>query len=262
MTSSMHQIELANRFTQLHKAGEPLLLFNIWDAGSARACAAAGALAIATGSWSVAAAHGVDDGEVLPLALVLANLQRIVASVALPVSLDLESGYGSTPQQVGASVAQAIVAGAVGINLEDQIAGTSTMYTTEQQCERIGAVRAVANEAALPLFINARTDFFLLADRSQHTPALLATALERAEAYAKAGASGIFVPGLADAALIETFCKSSPLPTNIMVSSRTPPFTQLAQFGVARISHGPGPFRVAMQALSEAARAAQAALTG
>ncbi|MEO8671417.1 MAG: isocitrate lyase/phosphoenolpyruvate mutase family protein [Tahibacter sp.] len=261
MTRSEHQIQQATRFAQLHKAGNPLLLFNIWDAGSARACASAGAAAIATGSWSVAAAHGVADGEVLPLALVMANLQRIADSVDLPVSLDLESGYGSTARQVGDNVAQAIAHGAVGINMEDQIAGVGEMYTIEQQCERLAAARAAADQAGLALFINARTDAFLLAERAQHSAEMLDATLERASAYAAAGASGIFVPGLADPALIGKFCKLCTLPTNIMMGSQSPPPAQLAQLGVARISHGPGPYRLAMQALTEAARQAQAQLT-
>ena len=102
------QIERATAFHRLHVKGDPVVLFNVWDAGSARAVANAGATAIATGSWSVAAAHGCEDGQALSLALALENLSRIVASVSLPVSVDLEAGYGDAPDIVGETVARAI----------------------------------------------------------------------------------------------------------------------------------------------------------
>src|SRR5512145_2200588 len=119
----MNQQEYARAFRKLHVPGNPVILFNAWDAGSARVVANAGAKAIATGSWSVAAAHGCDDGERLPLELAIANLERIAAAVALPVTIDLEAGYGIPPAAVAASVAQAIAAGAIGCNLEDRIIG-------------------------------------------------------------------------------------------------------------------------------------------
>ena len=115
------QRERANRLKNLHIKGDPLILFNIWDAGSARAIQETGAKAIATSSWSVAAAHGYDDGEKLSFELALANLNRIVASVDLPVTIDLERCYGQEPMQVQETVIKVIEAGAVGINLEDQI---------------------------------------------------------------------------------------------------------------------------------------------
>ena len=113
------QHDQATRFHALHQPGHPLVLFNIWDPGSAKAVAAAGAAAVATGSWSVAAANGFDDGERMPLELALANLRRIVAATTLPVTIDLESGYGETPEHVATTVLAALDAGAVGCNIED-----------------------------------------------------------------------------------------------------------------------------------------------
>ena len=117
------QIQNAEIFQHLHIKGDPIVLFNVWDAGTAKVVAGAGAKAIATGSWSVAAAHGCSDGQGLPLDLVLENLSRIVASVSLPVTLDIEAGYGDAPESVGESVTLAIARGAVGFNIEDQIIG-------------------------------------------------------------------------------------------------------------------------------------------
>lgn len=249
------QKEKARLFISLHKPGEPLILFNAWDPGSAKVVAEAGAQAIATGSWSVAAAFGFDDGEALPFDLALANLKRIAAAVSLPVTVDLEGGYGRTPAEVAETASRAIEAGAIGCNLEDQVVGGDGLYAIDDHCERLEAVRKAASKADVPFFINARTDLFLKAPPEEHG-GLVKAALDRGRAYAEAGASGLFVPGLADEALIATVCSKTPLPVNIMAMPNTLPAKRLAQLGVARISHGPGPYRVAMRALAEAARAA------
>ena len=136
------QVNHAETFRALHVPGRPLVLFNIWDAGSAKAVAASGARAIATGSWSVAAANGFEDGERMPLDLVIANLQRIVGAVDLPVTIDLESGYGADPTAVGESVAQAILVGAIGCNLEDSLPADGSLRPTPDQAARIRAARA------------------------------------------------------------------------------------------------------------------------
>lgn len=131
------QIERANLLKKLHRKGNPLVLYNIWDAGSAIALQSAGAKVIATGSWSVAASHGYEDGEKLPFDLVLANLGRIIANVDLPVTIDLEGGYGQSETKIQQTVMKIIQAGAVGINFEDQIIGTDEIYSVEDQCARI-----------------------------------------------------------------------------------------------------------------------------
>lgn len=152
-TNVTRQIANASAFRALHTVGDPVVLFNAWDAGSATAIAAAGAKAIATGSWSVASAHGSNDGEQLPLELVLANLARIANTVDLPVTLDFERGYGETPADVGRSVAAAISAGAIGFNIEDSSAGG--LRTADEQAARLAAARAAAERAAVPVFVNA-----------------------------------------------------------------------------------------------------------
>ena len=254
MLSPIEQLDRAKTFQRLHIKGDPIVLFNVWDAGTARVVAGAGAKAIATGSWSVAAAQGYSDGQVLPLAVALDNLTRIVASVTLPVTIDLEAGYGDAPEFVADTVAQAIAAGAIGCNLEDQIIGGDGLYSIEDQSRRIRAARRTADRASLPIFINARTDLFLKSPKGRHDGRLVSDALQRAQAYAEAGASGIFVPGLVDDRLIGHLCTASPLPVNIMVLPGVPTATRLAALGVARISHGPGPYVQMMQSLEEAAR--------
>lgn len=236
------QKQLAEQFAALHIKGEPIILFNIWNAGSARAVAAAGAKAIATGSHSVAAANGYDDGQHVPFELVLANISRIAASVILPVTLDLEGGYAIEPDDLKANIARVIDTGIVGINFEDQVVGGTGLYSVETQSARIAAIRSVADARGIPLFINARTDVFLKNAPDSHRDRF-DEAVARAAAYARSGASGIFAPGLKDADLIGRLCAASSLPVNIMVMSDTPSNSEMASLGVARISYGPGPYR-------------------
>lgn len=248
------QARKAERFRALHVPGSPLVLFNIWDAGSAKAVTAGGAKAIATGSWSVANANGFADGERIPLAFVIENLRRIVAATDLPVTIDLESGYGDAPEAVAESVRLAIDAGAVGCNLEDSFPENGKLREAAAQGDRIRRVRQMAETSGILFFINVRTDVFFQAPAEQHNDSMVAEATARARAYAEAGADGIFAPGVADIRLIARLAEATSLPLNIMVGSATPPLRVLAQNGVARVSHGPGPFIMAMKALEDAAR--------
>ena len=255
--TSSNQVRKANAFRALHRRGEPVLLLNIWDAGSAKAIAAGGAAAIATGSWSVAGANGFADGEKLPFDFAVDNLRRIVAAVDLPVTIDIESGYGRTPDEVAASARRTIEAGAVGCNLEDSFPENGSLRAIHEQVQRIRAVRKAADDLEIPYFINARTDVFFQSD-TKHDHAAVEAALERANAYAAAGADGLFAPGLADEALIARLAAESPLPLNIMAGPTTPAPERLAKCGVARISHGPGPYLQAMKMLEDLARKAYA----
>ena len=249
----MNQKEKAEAFKSLHVKGAPVILYNIWDAGSARTLEQAGAKAIATGSWSVAAAYGFDDGEAIPLELVLTNIKRIVESVALPVTLDFETGYATELPALKENIKNVIAAGAVGINFEDRIIGSHDLQTIENQSARIKAVREAADEASIPFFINARTDVFLKTYPAKHDEGQLEEALRRADAYAEAGASGLFAPGLRDPDLIRKLCDRSSLPVNILALPDTPPAQTMAELGVARISHGAAPYRQMAAALKAAA---------
>lgn len=244
-----NQSDMAQRFRELHQRGNPVVLFNAWDAGSAKAVAEAGAKAIATGSWSVAAADGYEDGEKIPFAAALANLERIVSCVDLPVTFDIEAGYGD----IAKSVREAIAAGAIGFNYEDGRIGHDGLHPIDEQSARIREARAAADEQLKGVFINARTDMFLHTDPSTHTDAMVEEALQRADAYAKAGADGLFVPGIVEPAKIARICEKSPLPVNIMGKPDVTRPKGLAKLGVARISYGPFPYLLAMEALKNAA---------
>jgi len=233
-------------FRGLHVPGSPLVLYNIWDPGSAKAVAAAGAPALATGSYGVAEAFGAADGETLPFDDVIANLERIVASVDVPVSLDIESGYGADPAAARASVAAVRAAGAVGINMEDRLPGDSRPMPLPD------AARRVAAAAESGLFVNARTDVFRQVELSD---ALVGEAIERAKAFAEAGASGLFVPFLTDRAAVEAICEASPIPVNVTAKDELGTLEEIAALGVARISYGHQPWMWAMQKLKADAEA-------
>jgi 2-methylisocitrate lyase-like PEP mutase family enzyme len=251
----MDQLAKARTFKSLHVPGRPLILFNVWDAGSAKAVMAGGAKALATGSWSVAEANGFRDGEQIPLDLCIENLRRIVRSTELPVTIDLESGYGANSEAVGETVARALQAGAIGWNMEDSFPESGSLREVSDQVDRLKHARAAADHLEIPAFLNARTDVFFQTAPDRHDESMVSAALERGRAYADCGADGLFVPGLVDERLIGLLVERAPLPVNIMVGKSAPPASRLAELGVARISHGPGPYRLAMKALEDAARA-------
>lgn len=245
----------AELFRSLHVPGDPLVLFNIWDPGSARAVAASGAKALATGSWSVANANGYEDGEDLPFELAIENLVRVTRAVELPISIDLESGYGEDAAAVAETLVRSAEAGAVGCNLEDSFPTTHKLRPVHEQAARIEQSRRALEAVNPNYFINARTDVYLVDDPRPQTERV-DDALARARAYAAAGASGFFVPGISDEEAITRITEESPLPVNVMMIDGLPGLTRLAQLKVARVSHGPGPYRGAMKWLEEAARKA------
>jgi 2-methylisocitrate lyase-like PEP mutase family enzyme len=243
--------EQALAFAALHKPGDPLRLPNAWDAASAAVIEAAGASAIATTSAGVAWSLGVRDGAGpgsgpgagLDAGRVADVVARIVAVVDVPVSADIEDGYAD----VAATVSAVVRAGAVGVNIEDR-AGPGVLVTPARQAERLAAARAAAD---VPLWINARTDVFLGGSGD------LAEVLDRAAAYAEAGADSLFVPGLADLDALATLA-AGPLPVAVMVWPGAPSVRDLAAIGVARISLGSA---IAQAAYAVAARAATELLT-
>jgi 2-methylisocitrate lyase-like PEP mutase family enzyme len=195
----------------------------------------------------------VDDAEGLPLALALANAERIVAAVGLPVTIDFEGGYATDEETLAGNMAALVATGAVGCNFEDQVIGGEGMHAVTVQAGRIAAARRGAGP---DFFLNARTDIFLQARPDTHDASKADAAITRAHAYAEAGASGFFVPGLADLDLLAKVCAASPLPVNFMAFPGAPSAEAVAAAGVARISHGPFPHMLALKAFEDAARAA------
>ncbi|HEY9133184.1 MAG TPA: isocitrate lyase/phosphoenolpyruvate mutase family protein [Dyella sp.] len=250
----MSQQAKAETFRALHKSSEPLILFNTWDVGSTRAVSKAGAKAIATSSWSIAAAQGFGDGEKLSREVLLGVVGQIVASTDLPVTVDLESGYGKDADAVAQTVRMSIEAGVIGCNLEDSDPATGRLRPLDEVIQRIEAARRAATDACPGYFINIRTDVFFQKPAAEHDAAMAQDVIERAKRYAEAGADGLFVPGLTDVPLIRHIASASPLPLNIMRTSDDLVISDLAEAGVARISHGPYPYLVAMSALERVAK--------
>ena len=238
-------------FAALHVPGDPVVLYNIWDAGSAVAVAAAGAKALATGSHPVGDAAGFGDGEKVPLQYVLNNARRIIAAVDLPLTVDFEGAYSVDPDEGADNVARLKGIGAVGCNFEDQVIGGEGVHPVELQVRRMAAIRRAVGD---DFFLNARTD--LLIKNKDTDDALIGEAIDRGKAYADAGASGFFVPRISDPRHIERVVREVPLPLNAIAFPGAPPKAEWASAGVARISHGPFPHKALMAQLTEAARVA------
>jgi 2-methylisocitrate lyase-like PEP mutase family enzyme len=243
------QREKADELRRLHAAPEPLVLVNAWDAASARVVAAApGARAIATASWSIAAAHGVPDGEAIGRDAMIAAVRTIAAAVDLPVTADLERGFGDEPRDVAETIAMAIDAGAVGANLEDGTRDADRpLAAVASHAKKVRVARGRAEAEGVPFVINARTDVFLRGAGG------VDEALERGRAYAEAGADCIFVPGVRDPDAIRALVAGLPIGMSVIATPAGPTLEELAALGVARVSLGPGSMGVALAALQRAA---------
>lgn len=238
-------------FAALHVPGDPVILYNIWDVGSALAVVNAGAKALATGSHPVADANGWPDGQQVPIDFALANATRIVEAVDLPVTIDFEGAYSTDPEEGGANVARLAATGAVGCNFEDQVIGGDGLHPLDLQAQRIATIRKAVGDQ---FYLNARTDLFL--KTQNYDDALVDQVVERGKAFADAGASGFFVPRLSDPAQIERVVRDVPLPLNVIAFPGAPDKSVWANAGVARISHGPFPHRALMKTFEEMARTA------
>lgn len=250
----MTPAERAETFHRLH-SGPLLVLPNAWDAASAAVFAQSGFRAVATSSGAVAFAAGVPDGERLPRDQMLAALARICAAVDLPVTADLEAGYGGSAAEVGETVRLAIEAGAVGINLEDGIrqAGAAGLRPVAEQVERLRAAREAAERAGLGLFVNARTDVFLAG--IGEPAARVELAIERALAYVReGGADGAFVPGVVEPEAIRSIASAVPAPLNVFIRPGLPPVPELQRLGVARLSLAVAPMLAALGLLRRISR--------
>ena len=235
-------------FRRLHSGKPILVLPNVWDVASARIVEQAGFPAIATSSAGVAFALGYPDGEVISREEMAAAVARITAHVAVPVTADMESGYGRRPEDAAATVRAAIAAGAVGMNFEDSPGERGEPLLPEtQQVERVRAARQAADASGVPFVLNARTDVFL--EQVGEPAARVEHAVRRLNAYRAAGADCLFAPGVTDADTIATLVRQVKGPLNVLASAASPPVPELERLGVARVSLGSGPMRAGLTAL-------------
>jgi 2-methylisocitrate lyase-like PEP mutase family enzyme len=254
VTTATDLVARAHELRRLHTDPSILVLVNVWDVASARTVAAVpGCRAIATASWAIAAAHGLPDGEAIGRDRMLELVGEIAGAVALPVTADLEGGYGASPADVGETIARAIAAGAVGCNLEDGVQDGRQLRDAQEAAERVAAVRERADREGVPVVVNARTDVYL---RGADDPE---AAILRGQAYARAGADCIFVPGVRDAPTIAALVQGIDAPVSVLSGPGAPSVSELQELGVARVSFGPGPMGAALAAL---ARTAQDLLEG
>lgn len=237
----------------LHKKGAVLVLVNAWDAASARVLEQAGASVIATTSAGMAWSLGYADGEQVPTSELIAACARLCRVTRVPVTVDIERGFGSSTEEVRAFVSMLLGLGVVGINIEDGMSpGTRGLLPPEALCERIAALRALAVQQKVRLFINARTDVYFAA--GVDPAARFEEALRRARLFAAAGADGIFVPGMDQIDEIARFAHAVELPLNIYAGYQgVPTIDALATAGVRRVSLGCGPLQSALGLLSRIA---------
>jgi 2-methylisocitrate lyase-like PEP mutase family enzyme len=245
MTDVASQAAKADAFRILHRGPKTLVLVNAWDVASARLIEQAGASAIATTSAGIAFSLGYPDGQKISREEMLAAVARIAAKVKLPVSADVEAGYGDRPEDAAETARAVIKAGAVGLNLEDGIDDPGhPLADLTLQLEKIAAVAETARQAGVPLVLNARTDVYL---REVGTPeARFDEALRRLTAFRNAGADCLFVPGVRDLETIARFVRDLRHPVNILAGPGSPPITELQSVGVARVSLGSSPARAAL----------------
>jgi 2-methylisocitrate lyase-like PEP mutase family enzyme len=239
------QAKKASTFRAMHSGKEILLLPNVWDAASARIIEEAGFGAIATTSAGIAFSLGYPDGQEISREEMLAAVTRIVRSVRVPVTADVEAGYGNTPEDAGRTAQGVIEAGAVGLNLEDASGDSGTpLVELPLQLEKIRAVREVATRLKVPLVLNARTDVYLLqvGDPAKRYD----EAVGRLRAFREAGADCVFLPGLRDTATIGRLISDLQCAVNILAGPGSPSVPELQKLGVARVSLGSGPMRATL----------------
>jgi 2-methylisocitrate lyase-like PEP mutase family enzyme len=241
----MDQRVKAERLRELHVPGKPLVLLNAWDAGSAAVIAKAGAAAIATTSAGAANALGFPDGQLVTRGQMLSMVAPIAAAVDLPVTADLEAGYGDSPEAAAITARGLVEVGGVGLNLEDTAdAGDDPLLPIDAFVAKIAAVKATGDATGVPLVLNARTDVYIGQVGDPETR--LERAVERGRAYLDAGADCIFVPAVADTATIRALVEQIGGPVSILAGPGSPTLEELAGLGVARVSVGSGAYRAAL----------------
>lgn len=235
------QKEKAELFLKYHQDKEILVLLNSWDIGSSKLIEASGYKAIATTSMGVAASFGYPDCQIITLSEMIEVITGIVKAVKVPVSVDIEAGYGNNLNEIIESVKKIIATGIVGVNIEDSLDLNPVLIDEMEFCERISAIRALADSLGFHLVINARTDSFYTSTGSQQEK--LSESIKRGNKYREAGADCVFVQPVSDKETISTLVKEINAPINILANPKigagvTPSISELQDLGVARVSLG------------------------
>ncbi|MBS1653020.1 MAG: isocitrate lyase/phosphoenolpyruvate mutase family protein [Bacteroidetes bacterium] len=251
-TVSSIQQQYAKTFNKLHYSNNLLILPNVWEPLGALLLKSLNYEAIATASASIAFTNAFEDGENISFSNHLAQIKKIVTSVSLPVTADIEKGYASNDEELQKNISDLIDAGVVGINIEDSHNDTKLLVPIEIQCRKIQLIRTIAQKKEIDFFINARTDTFISKDNFTPEEQIKA-ALLRGHEYKNAGASGFFPLALKNQTHIEKLCKELNYPINILTIPGIPDLTALKNCGVARVSLGPSFLKIAMNAMKQLA---------
>jgi 2-methylisocitrate lyase-like PEP mutase family enzyme len=251
---TLDQVQLASEFRDRHRRGH-LLLPNAWDAASARVFERAGFAAIGTTSGGIANARGLPDGEIIGRAGMIEAIRAIGEAVRIPVSADIEAGYGSTPSEVAETIASVVELGFVGVNIEDRVHRTEAarLYAIDEQIARIAAARTQTQKQAVPLVINARTDTFLLAIGGDLEERIALT-VARGKAYLSAGADLVFVPGAVDVPIVRRLADALDGHLSVMAMPGAPDAAALFAAGACRVSLGNTAMLAVLGALDAIAR--------
>jgi len=246
------QAEKGNLLNTLHHNGKLLVLPNIWDPLGAILLESLGYAAVATASASIAFSNGYPDGEKIPFKELLEILRKIVRSVKIPVTADIESGYATNNAELTENIKMLLDAGIAGINFEDTNKDDKTILSIETQCEKLSLIRTTASKRGVPLFINARTDVYLKAnDLSEEEK--LSEAIRRGKAYKDSGANCFYPISLKKKEQIEIIIKEVGIPVNVLLLPGIPDFETLKTIGVARLSLGPGFLKTSINAMKNIA---------
>ena len=253
MTTKPTQKEKALKLYALHHTGKLLILPNIWDVLGALLLESLQFPAIATASASVAFSNGYNDGEQIPFSEVLTRLKQIANSVDIPVTADVESAYATTDVQLRENIELLIDTGIVGINIEDTNTDTQSIYSIEEQCNRIRIIRQVAQEKDIPLFINARTDVVIHGKLFPDEEAKFAEIVKRGLAYKEAGADGFYPILMKREEDLKRLVAEIGLPINVLTFPGIPPLKTLEEIGIARVSLGPNYLKLALKTMKDMA---------
>ncbi|MFS8082214.1 MAG: isocitrate lyase/PEP mutase family protein [Ginsengibacter sp.] len=253
MTNPNNQQNKALQFHQLHHSGKMLVLPNIWDTLGAQLLESLHYPAIATASASISFTNGYNDGENIPFNDFLTNLNKIVKSVNIPVTADIESGYASNDQQLKDNIKQLIATGIVGINIEDSDKKNNELLPTEIQCNRIRIIKNVAAEMGISLFINARTDVYIHGKGFETAESKLEETIKRGLAYKSAGADCFYPITVRLEQDIQKIVEELKMPVNILTIAGIPELKRLQEIGVARVSLGPSFLKIAIRAMKNMA---------
>jgi 2-methylisocitrate lyase-like PEP mutase family enzyme len=257
---NLEQAKKAEAFRAMHTGEGAVVLPNVWDVASARIIEESGFEAIATTSAGIAFAQGFPDGQKIPADRMIAAIAQIAANIRVPVTADLEAGYGQRPDDAGRTAGKVISAGAVGMNFEDATGDASCPLTElPLQLERIRAIRETANRLSVPLVLNARTDVYLL--QIGEPARRYDEAVRRLAAFRDAGADCVFVPGVRDPETIGRIVADLKCPVNILAVPGSPSVSELGALGVKRISLGSGPMRASLGFLRRLAEEVKASGT-